>query len=188
MEQTKMCFTLLLLALAVVTRADNYFTGLNIDAQLLCNTNDAINDLEKTLNANMNCEPEPVRSSWAGNLRGFRFLEQRYSHFQFKGIRGFDGYNGGRPNMVCQYSQRNGMALSIYQKIVNVVALLQKVRNYLIQYNNIIIGSGNAVTGSNNLVIGSRNSFTGSNYWVFASDYESSSTQNGVLIIQDYLI
>ena len=89
---------------------------------------------------------------------------------------------------MCQNSQRGGVGGLLYQKVLCVANLLQKVRNYLIQYNNIIIGEENAVNGSNNIVIGSRNSLTGNNYWVFASDYESPSVQNGVLILGVYLI
>lgn len=76
----------------------------------------------------------------------------------------------------------------LYQKVLCVVNLLQKVRNCLIQYNNIVIGEQNAVNGSNNIVIGSRNSLNGNNDWVFASDYQSPSVQNGVLILGVYLI
>lgn len=77
---------------------------------------------------------------------------------------------------------------SIYQKVMKVVDLLQKVRSQLIQYNNIVIGSGNSVAGSNNMVIGSKDSFQGNNNWVFASEYNSTDPLNGVLIIDVYLI
>lgn len=76
----------------------------------------------------------------------------------------------------------------LYQKVLCVANLLQRVRNYLIQYNNIIIGEQNSIQGENNVVIGSRNSLTGNNYWVFASDYQSPTVQNGVLILGVYLI
>jgi hypothetical protein len=66
--------------------------------------------------------------------------------------------------------------------------MLQKVKSYLTQYNNIIIGNNNTINGTNNLVIGSKNSLNGSNDWVFTSDYQSTDTLNGVLIIEVYLI
>jgi hypothetical protein len=62
------------------------------------------------------------------------------------------------------------------------------VKSYIIQYNNVILGNDNEVDGTSNVVIGSRNSLTGSNDWVFASDYHSADPQEGVLIIENYLI
>jgi hypothetical protein len=44
------------------------------------------------------------------------------------------------------------------------------------------------VVGDDNFVIGSNNSFIGNNDWVFASDYISTDPQNGVLVIELYLI
>lgn len=69
-----------------------------------------------------------------------------------------------------------------------VSELLTKVKAYIMQYNNVILGNGNAVNGSGNVVIGSRNSLTGNNDWVFASDYQSTNPQEGVLILEVYLI
>lgn len=37
-------------------------------------------------------------------------------------------------------------------------------------------------------MIGSNNSLVGNNDWVFASDYQSTDPQNGVLILEVYLI
>lgn len=76
----------------------------------------------------------------------------------------------------------------MYKKTLKVSELLAKVKVYILQYNNIIVGNNNAVNGSANVVIGSRNSFTGNNDWVFASDYQSTDPQSGVLIIDNYLI
>jgi hypothetical protein len=72
--------------------------------------------------------------------------------------------------------------------VITVCELLQKVRNHLIQYNNIVIGNNNIISGNNDIVIGSRNNFKGSNQWVFASDYQSNDPQSGILIIGIYLI
>lgn len=76
----------------------------------------------------------------------------------------------------------------MYKKTLRVSELLAKVKTYILQYNNIIVGNNNAVNGNSNVVIGSRNSFTGNNDWVFASDYQSTDPQTGVLIIDNYLI
>jgi len=57
-----------------------------------------------------------------------------------------------------------------------------------LEYNNIIVGDENNVTGNSNVVIGSRNSFNGTDGWVFASDYKSNNHLEGVLIIGNYLI
>jgi len=64
-----------------------------------------------------------------------------------------------------------------------VAELLSLVKNYIIQYNNVIIGNNNVVNGSGNIIIGSHNSLTGSNDWVFASDYQSTNPEDGVLVI-----
>jgi hypothetical protein len=72
--------------------------------------------------------------------------------------------------------------------VLNAASLLELVKSYLVQYNNIGIGSHNTVDGDNITVIGSSNSLTGSNDWVFDSEFESTNPQNGVLIIQSYLI
>lgn len=91
--------------------------------------------------------------------------------------------------MNCHSVKQRGVVLfTIYQQVVTVTALLQTIKSYLVEYNNVIIGSDNTVVGDNNFVIGSNNSFIGNNDWVFASDYISTDPQNGVLVIELYLI
>jgi len=63
------------------------------------------------------------------------------------------------------------------------VTLLQTIKSYLVEYNNVIIGSNNTVSGNDNFVVGSNDSLAGNNNWVFASDYQSVDPQNGVLFI-----
>lgn len=76
----------------------------------------------------------------------------------------------------------------MYKKALKVSELLAKIKTYVLQYNNVIVGNSNTVIGNANVVIGSRNSLTGNNDWVFASDYKSTDPQTGVLIIENYLI
>lgn len=78
--------------------------------------------------------------------------------------------------------------MDIYKKVSRVAELLEEVKKYLLKYNNVIIGSDNFVNGSGNVIIGSRDSLTGNNNWVFASDYQSTNPEDGVLIIEVYLI
>lgn len=65
---------------------------------------------------------------------------------------------------------------------------LTEIKSYLVNYNNVIVGSNNSVHGNHNVVIGSRNSLSGSNYWVFDSDISEKAEEDGVLIIEGYLI
>lgn len=90
--------------------------------------------------------------------------------------------------VTCQLLWQGAVFRSVYQKVVSVTEQLQKVRNCLIQYNNVIVGNYNNVTGTNNLVIGSKDNFNGNNNWVFASDYSSTDPLNGVLIFGLYII
>lgn len=78
--------------------------------------------------------------------------------------------------------------LELQKRLKAVSEYLGKIKEHLVQYNNVIIGENNKIDGNNNVVIGSRNSLTGNNYWVFDSDINSHANEDGVLIIQNYLI
>ena len=64
------------------------------------------------------------------------------------------------------------------------------IREGYVQFKKhpVLIGDNNTVIGANNFVIGSNDSLIGDNSWVFASDYQSADPQNGVLVIELYLI
>jgi hypothetical protein len=87
-----------------------------------------------------------------------------------------------------QRQRLSRVSSELYKKTLLVSELLNNVKQYILQFNNIIIGEKNTVTGRSNVVIGSRNSLSGNNDWVFASDYHSTNPSEGVLIIDNYLI
>lgn len=180
-----------LLVLICLAHSQDYFSGLNIDPVLVNKTNNAINLLKNSLYRNFNCQQQmPMFGPQPNvNLLGGRFLQFFQQNYQFKNFNGFNGYTATQPSITCAYSNfRNGIFQDIYQQVVDVTQLLQQVKGWLIQYDNVIIGDNNTVIGSDNIVIGSSNSLTGSNDWVFASNYQSANPTNGVLIIQTYLI
>ena len=65
---------------------------------------------------------------------------------------------------------------------------MAKIKKDLMQYNNVIVGSANRVKGKNNVVIGSNNTVGGNNFWVFDSNVEQEGIEDGVLILENYLI
>jgi len=48
-----------------------------------------------------------------------------------------------------------------------------KIKNQLIAYNNVVLGSNNGLLGSQNIIIGNNNKVLGSSNYVFSSDYNS---------------
>lgn len=167
--------------LVMTVSGQTLFSGLNIDPLLLRQADSAMSDLKTALQQNFNCRPSfSLQGGFLGSILKTAF-------FPFKGLKGFDGYSAVQPKVTC-LSRQGAVFYSIYQKVAKAIELLQKVRQQLIQYNNIIIGSNNAIVGSNNLVIASEVSFKGNNNWVFTSDYQAKDPLNGVLIIGLYLI
>lgn len=55
-------------------------------------------------------------------------------------------------------------------------------------YNNVIVGSKNRVKGNKNIVIGCNNAVRGNNFWVFDSNVDTNGVNDGVLIVENYLI
>jgi hypothetical protein len=189
MENIKLTFLFLLLAMMVIIKGDNYFADLNIDPNLLNQANLAMTDLKNTLEQNLNCQPQNNGLLPGLNLVGLSFLQQIFQHYPLKGLCGLQGYDATYPKFTWKQTGQNSLIFStIYKQVITVSEVLQKVRNYLIQYNNIIIGNNNTVSGNNDIIIGSKNNLKGDNDWVFASDYQSNDPQNGVLIIGIYLI
>lgn len=183
MEKITMKSVLMILTIVLAVNAETYFAGLNLDPVLLLKTDAAITDLKKALYNNFDCvknAPPPP----GGNLRwmgGPVFAP-------FKSVRGYSGYSSYQSVITCPFFTQGFMLSSLYSKITCVTEQLQKIRKLLIAYNNIIIGDGNAVTGTNNIVIGSKDILTGNNNWVFTSEFQSTDPLNGVLIIGVYLV
>ena len=171
--------------------SQDYFAGLNIDPILVNSTNNAINILKTSLSRNFDCQQQMPQFGPLPNVNlfGGRFLQFLQQSYQYKNFFGFGGYAATQPSITCASSPfRNTVFQQIYQQVIDVTQLLQKVKSWLIQYNNVVIGNNNTVNGTDNVVIGSSNSLTGSNDWVFTSNYQSTDPTNGVLIIQTYLI
>lgn len=168
-------FLLILLFCSLNGQTDDYFAGLNLDPTLVQQTNIAISTLKNSLYLNLNCNPPQPSSMPFGTGFASSFLQNGFQSMQLQGGYGWaNPFVGMQPQISCQniYTRR-AVLNSLYQQIVTVTTLLQTVKSYLLQYNNIIVGGNNTVAGNDNFVIGSNNSLTGSNDWVFASDYKS---------------
>ena len=65
---------------------------------------------------------------------------------------------------------------------------LAQIKKELIQYNNVVVGAKNKVNGKSNLVMGNNNKINGNKNWVFDSNVNINGIDDGVLIIEHYLI
>lgn len=71
--------------------------------------------------------------------------------------------------------------VTIYKEINRTVSVLEIVRQELSQYNNVIYGDYNSLTGSGNLLIGSYDTIYGNNNFVFVDKFSGSI--NGDLLV-----
>lgn len=78
--------------------------------------------------------------------------------------------------------------VELQRRLKEVSNALAEIKAKLVLYNNAVVGENNKIKGSHNVVIGSRNNLKGNNYWVFDSDVHANASDDGVLIIQNYLI
>lgn len=196
MEKNSTSKLILLLLLATIINTQDYFAGLNIDPTLISQANIAITTLKNSLYLNFNCNPSdvailtPLSSSLPVDSSFLSAADNGFSTFQYQGFNSLgQTFTASPPQIICKYgTQRRAIIFTIYQQIITVTTLLQTIKSYLLEYNNIVIGNNNTVIGNDDFVIGSNNSIVGNNDWVFASNYQSTDPQNGVLIIELYLI
>ena len=70
-------------------------------------------------------------------------------------------------------NQRNNLTTYIYSYMVNY--FLQKVANDpgIVNFNNLIVGSGATVVGSKNIIFGNNNKINGSRNYVFSQSFDT---------------
>ena len=92
------------------------------------------------------------------------------------------------PKFTNSHLQMHTQNKDLHDKVKKMAEYLEIIKEELISFNNIVVGSENNLKGKDNIVIGSRNNLKGSNYWVFDSDVKTKGVKDGVLIVKNYLI
>ena len=169
-------FLCLLLAIQAQIDYQSYFQkipGSYIGTNLAQEADDAVNYLSTYLNINFNC-PSNAPNMYTQSAYGLPSVA-------------FQCYNplpNGYFNMgMVPYMQK----YSLYNQLRNIISILSNIKQSM-NGNNWVVGNGNSVRGSNNVVIGSNNFSNGKSNWILASNYASRDADDGVLVLNNYMI